>query len=174
MMFAELDFEEFRLRIPFVCRMCGECCRKLSKVIYDPRTGKVYIEDLEFDYIEGVEEYKDFQHPIRIVCPFLKDNKCTIYQIRPKSCREYPLLTGDLGVNCPALKSFKRFLNAFKAKRVEFKVVEGELEPTCIPEEFLKIFKSLNPTKEELEAFMRLNKVEKSLNLVMTTKHKGP
>ncbi len=164
MMFAELKVRGSKVRIPFVCRMCGECCRKLSKVVYDPRDGKVYMEDLDVDYVDIPEEYREFSHPIKIPCPFLKDNVCSIYSIRPKSCRDFPLLTGDLGVNCPALKSLKRFLEAFNPDEVKY-VVEDDVDPIVIPKEFLKLFKSLNPTKEELKAFMRLNKVRHTFKL---------
>jgi len=164
MMFAELTVNGKKVRVPFVCRMCGECCRKLSKVVYDPRTGKVYIEDLEIEWFEGLEEYKHFSHPVKIQCPFLKDDKCEIYEIRPKSCREYPLLTGDLGVGCPAYKSFKKFLKVFKPEKVEYKVVEGYVKPIRIPENFLRIFRSANPTKAEMREFLIINTLEKNLN----------
>ena len=165
MMYAECIVRGFKVRIPFVCRMCGECCRRLSKVVYDPKTGKVYIEDIELDYIDGFDEFKDFSHPIKVPCPFLKDNRCTIHDIRPKSCREYPLLTGDLGVDCPALKSLKKFLKAFNPDKVEYKVDEDSIEPVKIPTEFFELFVSLKPSKEELSAFLKLNKLEKNLNL---------
>ena len=173
MMFAELDVGGLKVRIPFVCRMCGECCRRLSKVIYDPRLDRIYMEDLDFEYFEGIEEYRDFQHPIKVTCPFLRDNRCTIYKIRPRSCREFPLLTGDLGVDCPALRSFKKFLDAFNPDKVIYSL-DDDVDPIAIPGIFFELFKSLNPTKDELDAFLRLNRVEKSLNFLTLTKFKGP
>ncbi len=164
MMFAELTVGNKKVRVPFVCRMCGECCRKLGKVVFDPRTGRIYIEDLEVEWIEGLERYKDFPHPIKIPCPFLKGNRCEIHDIRPRSCREFPLLTGDLGVDCPALKSFERILKAFKPDKVDIKIVEGEVERIKIPRSFLRIFQSANPTKEEERMFLKLNTLEKNLN----------
>lgn len=163
MMFAELSVGGKKVRIPFVCRMCGECCRKLGKVVYDPRTGKIYAEDLEIEWLEEIEEYKDFLHPVKIPCPFLNDNKCKIHDVRPKSCRDFPLLTGDLGVECPALESFKKILKAFKPEKVEYKV-EEDVEPIRIPEDFLKVFESANPTEDEIREFLRINFVEKNLN----------
>ena len=126
-------------------------------------TGESQITEL--DYIDGFDEFKEFSHPIKVPCPFLKDNRCTIHDIRPKSCREYPLLTGDLGVDYPALKSFKKFLKAFNPDKVEYKVDEDSIEPVKIPTEFLELFVSLKPSKEELSAFLKLNKLEKNLNL---------
>ncbi|WP_187286411.1 YkgJ family cysteine cluster protein [Archaeoglobus profundus] len=173
-MYAECVVRGLKVRIPFVCRMCGECCKKLSKVVYDPKTGKVYVEGIELDCIDGLDEFKEFSHPIKVPCPFLKDNKCTIHEIRPKSCREYPLLTGDLGVNCPALRSFNKFLKAFNPDKVEYKVDEKDIKPVKIPMKFYELFISLEPSKEELAAFLKLNELEKNLNLELSNTIKGP
>ncbi len=158
-MYADCRVRGFKVRIPFVCRMCGECCRKLSKVVYDPRTDRLYMEGVELEGFEVPKEYKGFAHPVKIPCPFLKGNVCEIHDIRPRSCREYPLLTGDLGVDCPALKSFKKFLKAFNPERIEYVVDDVSVEPVEIPAELFEVFMSLNPSDEEVEAFLRLNRI---------------
>ena len=50
--------------MPFSCTKCGECCRHIDKV---PQLAA-------FDIGNGV-------------CRYLKDNLCTIYNVRPEICR---------------------------------------------------------------------------------------
>ena len=50
--------------MPFSCTKCGECCRHIDRV---PQLAA-------FDIGNGV-------------CRYLKDNLCTIYNVRPGICR---------------------------------------------------------------------------------------
>ncbi|MDI3497279.1 YkgJ family cysteine cluster protein, partial [Archaeoglobus sp.] len=101
-MYAIYRSEGIEVAIPFECRMCGKCCEKLSQCVYDPSKGKIIAEaDLGlFEYVELNDV--ELKSPILIKpCPFLKDNRCAIHEIRPKSCREFPLTErGDMGVGC--------------------------------------------------------------------------
>lgn len=85
------------------CTRCANCCRTMTIVFSDEDIERIsqhlnmttqefidkYLElelELEDDY-DPKGYYKARQQP----CPFLgDDNLCTIYDVRPTDCREYP------------------------------------------------------------------------------------
>jgi Fe-S-cluster containining protein len=77
------------------CLTCGNCCKTTSPIFYQndiERLGKA-LRMKPGDFIERylkVDEDQDFvlkSSP----CPFLgADNHCSVYEDRPKACREYP------------------------------------------------------------------------------------
>ena len=82
--FAEID-----------CLDCANCCSTISPIITDRDIDKI-ARVLRIKPSEVVEKYLEIDdendyvyrnHP----CPFLgSDNYCSIYENRPKACREYP------------------------------------------------------------------------------------
>ena len=76
------------------CTDCANCCKTLS-----PRVNQTDIEriasSLQISEAEFIEKYlkigdgKEYEMNA-LPCPFLEENKCTIYDIRPAVCREYP------------------------------------------------------------------------------------
>lgn len=79
---------------PDACSMCGRCCKnttseftefELEKMI--KRSGLKASEFAErYTYL-----YSDGVNRLKTPCPLLVDNKCSIYDIRPRACRIYPL-----------------------------------------------------------------------------------
>jgi len=77
------------------CLECANCCSTISPIITDRDIDKI-AKSLRIKPSEVVAKYlridedNDYvyrQHP----CPFLgSDNYCSIYNDRPKACREYP------------------------------------------------------------------------------------
>lgn len=77
------------------CLQCANCCRSLGPAIYDKdieRIGKALKmkpSEVVTQYLK-VDEDKDYVFQ-SMPCPFLMpDNYCSIYEHRPKACREYP------------------------------------------------------------------------------------
>lgn len=77
------------------CLTCANCCKTTSPIFYQTdieRTAKA-LRMRPADFIETylrVDEDKDFVVKTA-PCPFLgDDNYCTVYEARPKACREYP------------------------------------------------------------------------------------
>lgn len=77
------------------CLQCARCCKSLGPAIYDKdieRMAKV----LKIKPSEVVSQYlrvdEDGDYVFKTMpCPFLMpDNYCSIYESRPKACREYP------------------------------------------------------------------------------------
>jgi len=126
--FLEAHEEQFE-RID--CLECANCCKTTSPIFLQTdidRLAKVFrMKSSEFIemYLHRDEE-GDFvlnSSP----CPFLgEDNKCFVYESRPKACREYPHtnrknMHGILGLTfrntqvCPAVHEiFQVFLKEFR------------------------------------------------------------
>jgi len=167
MIFAELRLKNGKVvRIPFVCQQCGKCCKILSKIVFDPVERKLYMENLEEiskhvnldEIIEDLSKKIDTKHPVKLPCPFLKDNRCSIHPIRPKSCRIFPLGKDlDQGIGCPGLKRLNELISAFDVEKVKFRFAEGELSKIKVDMDVVERFLSLNPSDEEIKEFYRLN-----------------
>jgi len=77
------------------CLDCANCCSTISPIITDrdidkiSRALRIKPSEVVAKYLE-IDEDNDYvfrSHP----CPFLgPDNYCSIYENRPKACREYP------------------------------------------------------------------------------------
>jgi len=173
MIFAELRLKNGEIvRIPFVCQQCGKCCGNLSKVVFDPVERKLYMENIEeiskyinLDaLIEELSKKVKAKHPVKLTCPFFKDNKCLIHPIRPRSCRIFPLGKDlDQGIGCPGLKRLNELISAFDAEKVEYRFVEGRVPKVKVSGSVVEKFLSLSPSDEEISEFSKLNEVEGNL-----------
>lgn len=112
------------------CLKCANCCRTLGPAIYNKdiermaKSLKIKPAEVVGRYLK-VDEDKDYVFK-SMPCPFLMpDNYCSIYEARPKACREYPHtdrknfaqiyhLTVKNTYTCPA--AFDVLLNLTKAK----------------------------------------------------------
>lgn len=91
-LFHDLHYEVFE---EINCLDCANCCSTISPIITDRDIYKI-AKALRIKPSEVVSKYlridedNDYvyrNHP----CPFLgPDNYCSIYEDRPKACREYP------------------------------------------------------------------------------------
>ncbi len=119
-MYKIVELKKYDVLIPFVCQKCGACCRgyvpqiplqelpKIAKHIGKP-----------IDEIKQIHE-KAYLSESKLDCIFLNDaNQCSIYLMRPESCKLYPLDTdfGANGVACGGHKEFHRMVDAFFSHR---------------------------------------------------------
>lgn len=77
------------------CLACGNCCKTTSPIFTDKdieriaKHFKMKIYDFTTQFLEIDED--DFYVLKSAPCTFLDaDNYCSIYDVRPKACREYP------------------------------------------------------------------------------------
>lgn len=77
------------------CLECANCCRSLGPAIYDKDIERM-AKALKMKPSQVAEQYlrvdEDGDYVFKTMpCPFLlPDNYCSIYEARPKACREYP------------------------------------------------------------------------------------
>jgi len=77
------------------CLECANCCKSISPIIHEKDIQRIarYLKLKPSEFTEtylSVDEEGDYVFQ-KTPCPFLMpDNYCSIYRIRPRSCREYP------------------------------------------------------------------------------------
>lgn len=100
--------------VPFHCQMCGGCCRYLKdSVMLEPMDAYYLARYLrkQGEPVEGAEDVlAQYAHPAWLtdnfpvfllntvgtmdICVFLKDGRCSVYDVRPRVCRLYPFSVG--------------------------------------------------------------------------------
>jgi uncharacterized protein len=79
----------------FDCLTCANCCSSISPMITDKDVERL-AKPLRLKPSQVIEKYMhlDEEHDFvfnQAPCPFLMgDNYCSVYDSRPKACREYP------------------------------------------------------------------------------------
>ena len=110
MIFISSDHMRFKFPndVRFECSQCALCCRDTEN---KPRTILLLISDAEkisrktHKGIDKFAERKEGTEPYVYLmkktsegkCVFLKENLCTIYEMRPLICRFYPFKLDNLG-----------------------------------------------------------------------------
>lgn len=90
--FEELHEQEFEKRD---CLSCGNCCKTTSPMLFERDIERLsnhlkmkpgsFVEKYLFLDTDGIYAFSSTP------CPFLgTDNYCSVYEHRPKACREYP------------------------------------------------------------------------------------
>ncbi len=88
----ELHEEEFERTD---CLTCANCCKTTGPLFTDKDIKRIskHFRMKEFDFINSylrIDEDKDYVLQ-ETPCTFLgADNYCSIYEVRPKACREFP------------------------------------------------------------------------------------
>lgn len=77
------------------CLDCGNCCKTISPFLIDKDIQRIAshlrMKPSEFVvkylYVDSEHDYVFKETP----CPFLmQDNYCSVYEVRPRACKEYP------------------------------------------------------------------------------------
>ena len=81
------------------CTTCGNCCREVSPKVEDNEVERLAchtgVTPAEFisKRLKRSESGEEAPWVMRErPCPFLRDNRCTVYEQRPGNCRDYPYL----------------------------------------------------------------------------------
>jgi len=95
----KLDLQIHRLHdevAPHIdCTACGNCCKQLSPYLTkDDLKNLCIATDLEPDNLISIYTETDAEGVTfnMLPCPFLADNKCTVYHHRPGTCASFPHL----------------------------------------------------------------------------------
>ncbi len=86
------------------CKTCGNCCKTISPEIREKDIKQIsqYLKMTPDEFInqyltqnkEGMFRFKETP------CPFLQQNKCKIYNLRPGDCKKYPHLDKNISTRC--------------------------------------------------------------------------
>ena len=77
------------------CLTCANCCKTTSPIFYDTDIERL-AKELRIKAVDFADKYlkvdEDGDQVLKSSpCPFLGyDNYCSVYEVRPKACREYP------------------------------------------------------------------------------------
>ncbi len=80
------------------CRRCGNCCSKFDNVLIKKREMKSIASYLRISTSKLKRRYNITHHSPRLwslpgnPCAFLDGSHCSIYDIRPNTCRAFPFL----------------------------------------------------------------------------------
>lgn len=81
------------------CTTCANCCKTLQPSFSEEDQRRIAgklglsVEQFKQHYLQVTNEEGESVWQIKqSPCPFLENNKCTIYKDRPKNCRQYPYL----------------------------------------------------------------------------------
>lgn len=83
----------------FECTQCGQCCTggpgytwvTDEEIQIIAAHLQISTEDFIKKYLRKVgKRWSLLEHPKTYDCVFLKDNKCSIYQVRPRQCQTFP------------------------------------------------------------------------------------
>jgi len=92
--------------IEFKCIECGNCCKMPGYVFLNEKDIEEIAnffglskKEFENKYIKIYAGRKRTKDDYGEPCIFLKNNKCTIYKVRPKQCRTFPFWIESLKDN---------------------------------------------------------------------------
>lgn len=159
--------------IPFICKRCGECCRKVGVDLANINPSEV-AKHLGISEKEVIERYlgetfckgKKIKYMItksRIPCPFLQGNECLIHPVKPDACKGFPVTTdfGDHGIGCPGEEEANRTIHILGRGISYFASPIDIAEEIYIPdqkwEKIVKKYLASHPSKEALELFLKFN-----------------
>lgn len=100
----------------FKCLACGTCCRWPGPVLLDDDDIQTISKYLKVDsrcFLEKFTTLTDDRRGLTLTeqadgsCIFLQDNRCQIYEARPKQCRDFPHQWSFFGVEkeCPGVRA---------------------------------------------------------------------
>ena len=80
------------------CTKCANCCKQIRPILDEDDTSQFALglqmsgSELEGRYLRLCDHSPAKYEFKELPCPFLKNNRCSNYECRPKDCRSYPHL----------------------------------------------------------------------------------
>jgi len=85
-------FEQLALEILeyFECERCCKCCLEMPIHLSDEAMERLY--RIDGDTLFNKMDENEVDNYLKTPCPYLRGNRCTIYENRPMSCRMFPFV----------------------------------------------------------------------------------
>jgi Fe-S-cluster containining protein len=130
--YVHLEFKckngDWSINLPFLCNKCGVCCTledflTAGEINAKPEEhlevhAKMKALSEELGKMWEADEAKYDDYTMHTPCPFLVDNACSIYEIRPDGCQLFPKTAfGMLTEDCKPLTRLKRMQAVLKKGR---------------------------------------------------------
>jgi Fe-S-cluster containining protein len=179
--YLHLEFKakngKWSINLPFICNKCGVCCTlddflTAGEIKTKPEENlqvqtKIHALYDELGKIWEADESKYDNYITHTPCPFLSNKTCTIYEIRPVGCRQFPNTPfGMQTQDCEPLNRFKKQKTALKKGRhtketYHFMVAGENVKPAKFTVEqyqnCVTKMRQVGITNEELAFFKVLN-----------------
>ena len=104
-----------------------ESCFEAAKTILSKRLERFDAEGLAGNHQSQIDRLSKWYAGLKLACPFLSDDLCTMYEQRPLACREH-IVTGSL-VSCEAEET-----NELEAVRMPISVLDALSQLTAVLE----------------------------------------
>ncbi|MCL2432307.1 YkgJ family cysteine cluster protein [Candidatus Bathycorpusculum sp.] len=182
--YAHIEFKtltgNWSVNLPFLCSKCGLCCTlddflTAGKLKINPQNPQAHLK-AQMLYEELGNRWKtnplEYEHYItNTPCPFLVDKTCSIYQIRPEGCCQFPnTLFGMQTQNCEALTRFKKQLYTLRRGQTTQETYPSTKHPLISVQHTKKQYQhcitklqKTGITPDELNLFCDLNKNKQTL-----------
>ncbi|MCL2477138.1 YkgJ family cysteine cluster protein [Candidatus Bathycorpusculum sp.] len=181
--YAHIKFKtqpsEWSVNLPFLCSKCGTCCTLddflvAGKLKPDPQNPQAHLKTQTL-YEELGKRWEtnptQYDHYItHTPCPFLVNQTCSIYEIRPEGCRQFPNTPFGMQTHdCQALTRFKKQLCALKRGQTTQETYHFITQQTILPAQLAEKqyqtctnkLQKTGITPDELALFVALNKPTK-------------
>jgi Fe-S-cluster containining protein len=84
------------------CSICALCCKNEVLTLKEPDINRIS-KKLGMDKKSFLKQYSHYNEEtnetvMNMPCPFLKNNRCELYSIRPEMCRNFPIFVLDSGL----------------------------------------------------------------------------
>lgn len=94
----KMELLQIEVTEQYKCTQCGECCKTCDAQLTDDDIVRI-CKHLKIGFDGFYDRYMNKSHLNNYLispCPFLKDNKCSIYDVRPDVCKIYPFADNTL------------------------------------------------------------------------------
>ena len=100
----------------FNCQSCGTCCRWSGSVLLseeDISSLSSHLGVSELVFIDKYTRLAPNRNQLALLdqedgsCLFLRENRCSVYAVRPSQCRNFPF-HWQVSSGCPALDALKK------------------------------------------------------------------
>ena len=105
------------------CDRCGDCCGPVGFTVLEEKNIEKYLEENGIDVfscVVGRTKGSVYVFNTNTRCPFLKDNECIIYPVRPIVCRLFGVIRGrERELPCKKIRCERKLSPQYAGKLIK-------------------------------------------------------